>query len=101
MLYFKALFEGLDAMPPADAAIRAALDAEAAAHGWPALHAELARVDPITAARLPSGDAQRIQRAGSIPPHRAADLPQFHRERENAGHAAAARARTRQPRLAA
>ncbi len=63
MLYFKALFDGLDEMPPADAAVRAALDAEAAALGWPALHAELARVDPATAARLPPGDAQRIQRA--------------------------------------
>lgn len=63
MLYFKALFEGLDAMPPADAAVRAALDAQAARDGWPALHAELARVDPITAARLPPTDSQRIQRA--------------------------------------
>ncbi len=63
MLYFKALFEGLDTMPPADAAVRAALDARAAAEGWPALHAELARVDPVTAARLPPADAQRIQRA--------------------------------------
>jgi len=63
LLYFKALFEGLDAMPPADAAVRAALDARAAAEGWPALHAELARVDPASAARLPPGDSQRIQRA--------------------------------------
>ncbi len=63
MLYFKALFEGLDAMPPADAAVRAALDAQAARDGWPALHAELARVDPLTAARLPPTDSQRIQRA--------------------------------------
>ncbi len=63
MLYFKALREGLDAMPAADAAVRTTLDAEAAARGWPALHAELARVDPATAARLPPGDAQRIQRA--------------------------------------
>jgi tRNA dimethylallyltransferase len=63
MLYFKALFEGLDAMPPADAATRAQLEAEAAARGWPALHGELARVDPATAARLAPNDAQRIQRA--------------------------------------
>ena len=63
MLYFKALFEGLDAMPASDPAVRAVLDAEAAARGWPALHAELARVDPVTAARLPPTDAQRIQRA--------------------------------------
>jgi tRNA dimethylallyltransferase len=63
MLYFKAFFEGLDEMPASDPALRAALDAEAAALGWPALHAELARVDPETAARLAPGDAQRIQRA--------------------------------------
>ena len=63
MLYFRALREGLDAMPPADPALRAALDARAAAEGWPALHAELARVDPGTAARLAPHDRQRIQRA--------------------------------------
>jgi tRNA dimethylallyltransferase len=63
MLYFKALADGLDTMPAADAGVRAALDARAAAEGWPALHAELARVDPVTAARLPPGDSQRIQRA--------------------------------------
>lgn len=63
MLYFKALREGLHAMPGADADIRRDLDARAAAEGWPALHAELARVDPHTAARLAAHDAQRIQRA--------------------------------------
>jgi tRNA dimethylallyltransferase len=63
MLYFKALVDGLDALPEADAGIRAQLDARAAAEGWPALHAELARVDPATAARLAPLDAQRIQRA--------------------------------------
>jgi tRNA dimethylallyltransferase len=63
MLYLKALRDGLDLMPPADPGVRAALDARAASEGWPALHAELARVDPVTAARLPPGDSQRIQRA--------------------------------------
>ncbi len=63
MLYFKALQQGLSALPVADPAVRAALDAQAAREGWPALHAELARVDPVTAARLPPLDAQRIQRA--------------------------------------
>lgn len=63
MLYFKALIDGLDALPAADPALRAALEAEAAERGWPALHAELARVDPVTAARLAPRDAQRIQRA--------------------------------------
>ena len=63
MLYFKALFDGLDDMPKADPAIRAVLEAEAAQRGWPAMHAELARVDPVTAARLNPADTQRIQRA--------------------------------------
>ena len=63
MLYFKALTDGLDVLPVADPAVREVLDARAAAEGWPALHAELARVDPVTAARLPPTDAQRIQRA--------------------------------------
>jgi tRNA dimethylallyltransferase len=63
MLYFKALTEGLSNLPGADPALRAAIDAEARERGWPALHAELARVDPATAARLAPHDAQRIQRA--------------------------------------
>ena len=63
MLYFKALTEGLSALPSADRQVRAALDARAAREGWPALHAELSRVDPAMAARLEPNDAQRIQRA--------------------------------------
>lgn len=63
MLYFKALREGLSNLPPADAAIRARLDSRAAERGWAALHAELARIDPKTAARLDPTDSQRIQRA--------------------------------------
>ena len=73
MLYFKALFDGLDAMPPADPAIRAELDLEAALNGWPAMHAELARVDPTTAARLSPNDGQRIQRALEV--YRASGKP--------------------------
>ena len=63
MLYFKALWDGLDDMPTASPAIRAELAVQAAAQGWPALHAELARVDPLTAARLQPQDSQRISRA--------------------------------------
>jgi tRNA dimethylallyltransferase len=63
MLYFKALREGLSDLPQADAALRAAIEAEAREKGWSALHAELARIDATTAARLNPGDAQRIQRA--------------------------------------
>ena len=63
MLYFKALREGLDALPQADPALRSAIEVDAAARGWPALHAELARADAPTAARLAPTDAQRIGRA--------------------------------------
>nr|WP_304912829.1 tRNA (adenosine(37)-N6)-dimethylallyltransferase MiaA [Hydrogenophaga sp.] len=63
MLYFKALMHGLDDMPRADAEVRTRIDARAQALGWPALHAELAKVDPATAARLFPNDSQRIQRA--------------------------------------
>jgi tRNA dimethylallyltransferase len=63
MLYFKAWTEGLSALPRADAATRAAIDAEAAERGWPSMHAELARVDPASAAKLEPTDVQRIQRA--------------------------------------
>ncbi len=62
-LYFQALLEGLAEMPAAHAATREALAAEAAERGWPALHAELARVDPEAAARIHATDPQRIQRA--------------------------------------
>jgi tRNA dimethylallyltransferase len=63
MLYFKALFDGLDVLPAADPALRAQIGAEGASRGWPALHAELAQVDAATASRLAPRDAQRIQRA--------------------------------------
>ncbi|WP_345795852.1 tRNA (adenosine(37)-N6)-dimethylallyltransferase MiaA [Castellaniella sp. MT123] len=66
MLYYKALREGLNELPSADPAIRQALDHEARERGWPALHAELARVDPVTAARLAPNDSQRLQRALEI-----------------------------------
>ena len=63
MLYFKALREGLSDLPQADPELRRAIDAEAQARGWSALHAELAALDPAAAARLKPTDAQRIQRA--------------------------------------
>ncbi len=63
MLYFKVLQEGLSHLPPADPRTRATIDAMAEGSGWPALHAELERIDPTTAARLEATDAQRIQRA--------------------------------------
>jgi len=66
MLYYKALRDGLDDLPQADAQLRAQLDAEAARLGWPAMHAQLAQVDPPTAARLAPQDSQRIGRALEI-----------------------------------
>jgi tRNA dimethylallyltransferase len=66
MMYYKALRDGLDDLPQADPALRAELEARAAVQGWPALHAELAQLDPVTAARLAPNDSQRIQRALEI-----------------------------------
>jgi tRNA dimethylallyltransferase len=63
MLYFRALRRGLAEMPQADAQVRREIDAAAGARGWPAMHAELASIDPIAAARIQPNDAQRIQRA--------------------------------------
>jgi len=63
MLYFKALLEGLSPMPPSDPQVRTALENTARLHGWPALHEELAQVDPITAERLHPNHSQRISRA--------------------------------------
>jgi tRNA dimethylallyltransferase len=62
-LYFRAVLEGLADMPEADPVVRAAIVAEAGEHGWAALHAQLAQVDPAAAARIHATDAQRIQRA--------------------------------------
>lgn len=66
MLYFKALLDGLSDLPQADPALRAEIDRAAELRGWPALHAELAELDPVTAARLHPTDPQRIQRALEI-----------------------------------
>lgn len=66
MLYYRTLLEGLADLPKADPALRAEIDALAAARGWPAVHARLAEVDPATAARLHPTDSQRLQRAMEI-----------------------------------
>ena len=79
MLYFKALWDGIDEMPPADPAVRAALNEQAALEGWPALHAELARIDPVTAARLAPADSQRVQRALEVFRVSGQTLSSFHR----------------------
>ncbi len=66
MLYFKALTQGLSELPEGDAEVRAEIDARASRVGWPALHRQLAEIDPATAARLDPADRQRIQRALEI-----------------------------------
>lgn len=63
MLYARALIDGLDDLPQADAKLRERIDAQAVELGWPALHKQLLKLDPISAARLAPNDAQRIQRA--------------------------------------
>jgi len=78
MLYFKALFDGIDPMPGADPVLRAAIEAEAAVQGWPAMHAQLALVDPPTAARLQPMDTQRIQRALEVWRASGQPLSSFH-----------------------
>ncbi|MES2957335.1 MAG: tRNA (adenosine(37)-N6)-dimethylallyltransferase MiaA [Pseudomonadota bacterium] len=78
MLYFKILSDGIDALPAVDPALRAAIEAEAFARGWTALHAELARVDPVSAARLPATDAQRIGRALEVFRSSGRTLSSFH-----------------------
>ena len=62
-LYFRALQQGLSELPEADPAVRSRLSREAARIGWPAMHARLARLDPVAAARIGPNDAQRLQRA--------------------------------------
>jgi len=78
MLYLKALLEGLNDMPAADPQVREQIQQRAQAMGWPAMHAELMRVDPITAARLAPGDSQRIGRALEIWTSTGQPLSAFH-----------------------
>jgi len=83
MMYFKSLMSGLDDLPGADATIRARINSEAALHGWPALHEKLNHLDPETAIRLKSNDAQRIQRALEIIELTGRPLSALHTGRKN------------------
>lgn len=82
MLYFKGLFEGIDEMPKIDPTLRQAIEAQAKAQGWPALHAELMQVDPVTASRLAPNDAQRIGRALEVYRASGMGISHFQRRRE-------------------
>jgi tRNA dimethylallyltransferase len=85
MLYFKALQDGLSDLPEADPAIRLVLETRAREVGWPALHDELAGLDPDTAGRLDPHDAQRIQRALEVIHATGRPLSQLIRERKPDG----------------
>jgi tRNA dimethylallyltransferase len=78
LLYLRALRDGLAPMPAADAAVRAEIEALAASEGWPAVHAQLARVDPAAAARIAARDAQRLQRALEVYRITGAPISQWH-----------------------
>jgi len=88
MLYFKALFDGLDTLPASDASVRAALDAQCQALGIQALHAQLAKVDPATAQRLPPTDTQRILRALEVFQLSGQPLSALHTLKQGRSHAA-------------
>jgi tRNA dimethylallyltransferase len=78
MLYLKALLEGLNDMPAANPEVRRQIQQQADGLGWPAMHALLAQVDPITAARLAPGDSQRIGRALEVWTSTGQTLSSFH-----------------------
>jgi tRNA dimethylallyltransferase len=88
-LYFRAFERGLSPMPPADPGVRADLQAQAAEHGWPALHARLAGLDPEAAARIHPNDPQRIQRALEVHALTGLSLSEWWRRQagEASGHA--------------
>jgi len=80
MLYYRALTGGLAELPPAQPEIRAEIERRAAREGWPALHAELARLDAASARRIEPADAQRIQRALEVYRHTGRPLSEHHGE---------------------
>jgi len=81
MLYFNALVHGIDDMPSAAPELRERIEQEAAERGWPGMHAQLAQVDPVTAARLAPNDSQRVQRALEVWHASGRPLSSFHAER--------------------
>lgn len=88
MLYFRALLDGLAEMPAADPAVRAELEAWAAAEGLAALHRELARVDPESAARIHPTDPQRLVRALEVQRVSGLSMSEHRRRQAQAGASA-------------
>lgn len=78
MMYYKALVSGIDDLPAANAEVRAAIERQALEQGWPAVHAQLAQVDPVTAQRLAPNDSQRLQRALEVYTLTGKPLSSFH-----------------------
>ena len=85
MMYFKVLREGIAELPPANDEVRAQLLKEAEEKGWPALHGELAKVDPEAAARLNPNDSQRLQRALEVYRSTGISLSEWHRRQKEGG----------------
>ena len=85
MLYFKALLDGLADLPASDPDIRRTILAKAAQCGWPALHTELAAVDPVMAAKLHPNHSQRIQRALEVYRITGRPMSQLQRDQDGAG----------------
>jgi tRNA dimethylallyltransferase len=79
-LYFKALTRGLSAVPPIPTEVRGAVRARLERDGVEALHAELARRDPVSAERLKPRDRTRIARALEVVEATGRTLPDWHRE---------------------
>ena len=80
MLYFKALLEGIAEMPAADAQIRAAIERDAEAQGWPFVHQQLQQVDPESAARIHPNHSQRIERALEVYRVSGMTMTEWHRQ---------------------
>lgn len=77
-MYYKALLDFESGLPAADEAFRLDLRQQAASEGWPALHAQLAKVDPVTAQRLHPNHSSRIERALEVFELTGTALSQFH-----------------------
>ena len=82
MMYFRALTRGIAELPGAEPDMRAEIDKEAVQRGWPAMHSELQRVDPVAADRIKPNDRQRIQRALEV--YRSSGTPLSEWQRDSA-----------------
>ncbi len=92
MLYFRALLDGLADMPAADAEVRAQIECEAEAYGWPHIHRELQKVDPQTAAEIHPNHSQRLSRALEVYRVSGKTMTELRREQQaSAGHSFAER----------